>query len=230
LANEVPNRVVLLGGAAAGVCSFTALITIMQAMAIGPVSFTWVLVNLSIGVPILLSAVFWSEPIRHAQWLGLAFFVVSLILFGKDLQQSGAKEMTLKWALFAAIMFLANGCFLFCLSAVNRYTLVPHTFSTLLTTYVVSGVLLLVQSWRRLARPSARDLKLGLSAAAAMMGGQALIIKALAANTASSLPIIHSSSIIVVAIVSVIMFGEGLSNYSGGGLLCGLVSIVLLTV
>jgi drug/metabolite transporter (DMT)-like permease len=202
----------------------------MQAMASGPVSFTWMLANLAIGIPILLSAAIWSEPIRHVQWLGLAFFVVSLTLFGKDLQRSGSKDMTLKWALAAVVMFLTNGAVLFCFRAISKYTSVPHTFSTLLIDYVVSGVFLLGYSWRRLARPSVGDIKLGLFAAGGMMGGHALIIKTLAINTASSLPIIHSSSIIAVAVASAIMFGERLSKYSGGGLLCGLVSIVLLTV
>ena len=223
------NRVVLLGSAAAGVCSFIALLTIMQAMAIGPVSFTWVLANLSIGVPILLSAVIWSEPIRHVQWLGMGFFVLSLILFGKDLQRSGSKDVTLKWIVVAAIMFLSNGSFLLCFRAINKYTSVSHTFSTLLTVYVVCGTLLIGYSWRKLALPRAGEMKLGLFAAVGMMGGQALIIKALAINTASSLPIIHSTSIIAVAVASAIMFGEKLSRYSGSGLLCGLVSIVLLT-
>jgi len=230
LGNEaLSNRVVLLGSSAAGVCAFIALITIMQAMAIGPVAFTWVLANLSIGVPILLSAVIWSEPIRHLQWLGIGLFVLSLILFGKDLQRNGSKDVTLKWIAVADIMFLSNGSFLLCFRVINKYTSVPHTFSTLLTAYVVCGTLLLGYSWNRLALPRAGETKLGLLAAAGMMGGQALIIKALAINTASSLPIIHSASIISVAIASAIMFGERLSRYSGSGLLCGLVSIVLLT-
>ena len=223
------NRIVLLGSAAAGICAFIALLTIMEAMAIGPVSFTWVLANLSIGVPILLSAVIWSEPIRHVQWLGMGFFVLSLILFGKDLQRSGSKDVTVKWIVVAAIMFLSNGSFLLCFRAINKHTSVSHTFSTLLTVYVVCGTLLIGYSWRKLALPRAGEMKLGLFAAVGMMGGQALIIKALAINTASSLPIIHSTSIIAVAVASAIMFGEKLSRYSGSGLLCGLVSIVLLT-
>lgn len=224
------DRVVLLGGVAGGLCAFIALLAVMQAMATGPASFTWVLANLSIGVPILLSAVIWSEPIQHVQWVGLGLFVLCLILFGKDLQRNGTKAVTLKWAVAAAIMFLANGSFLLCFRAINKYTSVPHTFSALVTTYAVCGTLLLVYSWRRLALPRAGEIKLSLLGAAGMMGGQALIIKALAINTASSLPIIHSTSIISVTIVSMILFKEKLSRYSGGGLLVGLVSIILLTL
>lgn len=224
------NRVVLLGSVVAGVCAFIALLAVMQAMATGPASFTWVLANLSIGVPILFSAVIWSEPIQHVQWVGLGLFVLCLILFGKDLQRNGLRAVTLKWVVAAAIMFLANGSLILCFRAINKYTSVPHTFSVLVATYVVCGTLLLVHSWRRLALPGAGELKLSLMGAAGMMGGQALIIKALAINTASSLPIIHSTSIISVAIVSVILLKERLSKYSGGGLLVGLVSIILLTL
>jgi drug/metabolite transporter (DMT)-like permease len=85
-------------------------------------------------------------------------------------------------------------------------------------------------NWRKLSWPHAKEVKLSLVAAAGMMGGQAFIIKALAINTASSLPIIHSTSIIAVAIASVLMFGEKLTRFSSGGLLCGLVSISLLTL
>jgi drug/metabolite transporter (DMT)-like permease len=224
------DRVVVMGSVAAGVCAFGALMTIIRAMATGPVSFTWVLANLSIGVPILLSAVIWSEPIRSIQWLGLGLFAVSLVLFGKDLQRGGSKGVTLKWAGFAAVMFLCNGSALFCYKVINKYTTVPHTFSTLVITYTTCGLLLLASNWNRLSLPHPAELKLSLLAAAGMMGGQAFIIKALAINTASSLPIIHSTSIIAVAIASALMFGERLTRYSGSGLLCGLVSISFLTL
>ena len=224
------NRVVLLGSAAAGAFAFIALLAVMQAMATGPVAFTWVLANLSIGVPVLLSAAIWSEPIRRVQWVGIGLFVVSLMLFGKDLQRSGSRDVTWKWVVIAGIMFLANGSFILCFRAINKYTSDPHTFSALLTTYAVCGILLLIFSWRRLALPGAGEIKLSLMGAAGMMGGQALIIKALAINTASSLPIIHSTSIIAVTVVSAMFFKEKLSKYSGGGLLVGLVSIVLLTM
>lgn len=231
VSNEtLSDRVVLLGSLAAGACAFGALMAIIRAMATGPVSFTWVLANLSIGVPILLSAAIWSEPIRTLQWLGLGLFVVSLVLFGKDLQRSGSKGVTLKWVGIAAIMFLCNGSALLCFKVINKYTSVSHTFSTLVITYTTCGLLLLVCNWRKLSLPHAGEMKLGLIAAAGMMGGQAFIIKALAINTASSLPIIHSTSIIAVAIASALMFGERLTRYSGSGLLCGLVSISLLTL
>jgi drug/metabolite transporter (DMT)-like permease len=231
VSNEtLSDRVVLMGSLAAGVCAFLALRAIIQAMATGPVSFTWVLANLSIGVPILLSAVIWSEPIRAIQWLGLGLFVVSLVLFGKDLQRGGSKGVTLKWVGIAAIMFLANGSALLCFKVINRYASVSHTFSTLVITYTTCGILLLGCNWRKLTWPHAAEMKLSLIAAAGMMGGQALIIRALAINTASSLPIIHSTSIIAVAIASALMFGERLTRYSGSGLLCGLVSISLLTL
>lgn len=224
------DRVVVTGSLAAGVCAFGALRAIIQAMATGPVSFTWVLANLSIGVPILLSAVIWSEPIRKVQWLGLGLFVVSLAMFGKDLQRGGSKGVTLKWVGIAAIMFLCNGSALLCYKVINKYTSVSHTFSTLVITYTTCGILLLGCNWRRLDWPHAGEMKLSLIAAAGMMGGQALIIKALAINTASSLPIIHSTSIIAVSIASALMFGERLTRFSGSGLLCGLVSISLLTL
>ncbi len=227
---SLSDSAVVLGSVAAGVCAFGALRAIIQAMATGPVSFTWVLANLSIGVPILLSAVIWSEPIRIVQWIGLSLFVVSLVLFGKDLQRGGSKGVTLKWVGIAAVMFLCNGSALLFYKVVNKYAAVSHTFSTLVITYTTCGVLLLASNWRKLTIPHAAELKLSLLAAAGMMGGQALIIKALAINTASSLPIIHSTSIIAVSIASAMMFGERLTRFSGSGLLCGLVSISLLTL
>lgn len=231
VSNEIlSDRVVVMGSMAAGLCAFGALKAIIQAMATGPVSFTWVLANLSIGLPILLSALIWSEPIRAVQWLGLGLFVVSLALFGKDLQRGGSKGVTLKWVGIATVMFLCNGSALLFYKVINKYSSVSHTFSTLVITYTTCGILLLACNWRKLALPHAAELKLSLMAAAGMMGGQALIIKALAINTASSLPIIHSTSIIAVSIASALMFGERLTRFSGSGLLCGLVSISLLTL
>lgn len=224
------DRVVLMGSLAAGVCAFGALKAVIQAMATGPVSFTWVLANLSIGVPILLSAVIWSEPIRTVQWMGLGLFVVSLVLFGKDLQRSGAKGVSLNWVGVATIMFLCNGSALLCYKVINKYSSASHTFSTLVITYTTCGVLLLGFNWKKLTWPHVAEVKLSLFAAMGMMGGQALIIKALAINTASSLPIIHSTSIIAVSVASALMFGERLTRFSSGGLLCGLVSISLLTL
>lgn len=224
-----PGGMVLFLAVLCGGCFFLALIAVMRAMEIGAVSFTWVLINLSIVIPILVSAALWSEPVGVAQGAGFAFFALSLLLFGRDVVRGGPKRISVEWVIAAAIMFLANGAFLVLFKVIDRHTAAPHTFVTLCTLYCTSAVLFLLRQ-RKFALPHAGEWKLGAAAAVSMVGGQALIIRALSINTASSLPIIHGVSIIVVAVASAMMFGERFSRYSAGGLLAGLVSITLLTL
>lgn len=224
-----PDGRLLLLGAACGGCFFMALIAVMRAMEIGAVSFTWVLINLSIVMPILISAALWSEPIRAAQLTGFAFFALSLILFGRDLRGGAEKRISLEWVIAAVIMFLANGGVLVLFKVIDRQIIAPHTFVALCTLYCAAAVLFIVRK-RKVVMPRAGEWKLGAVAAVSMVGGQALIMRALSVNTASSLPIIHGVSIIVVAVASAMIFNERFSRYSAGGLLAGLASIVLLTL
>ncbi len=224
-----PNGTVVLFSVLCGGCFFLALIAVMRAMEIGAVSFTWVLINLSIVIPILVSAVLWSEPVGAAQRAGFAFFVLSLVLFGRDLAGGEQKRISLEWVISAVVMFLANGTFLVLFKVIDRHITAPHTFVTLGTIYITSAALFVIRK-RKVVMPQAGEWKLGAVAAASMLGGQALIMFALSINTASSLPIIHGVSIIVVAVASAMMFGERFSRYSTGGLLAGLASIALLTL
>ncbi len=225
----LPGRSVLLFSVLCGGCFFLALIAVMRAMEIGAVSFTWVLINLSIVIPIVVSAVLWSEPVRMAQWAGFGFFALSLILFGRDLAGGEQKRISLEWVIASIVMFLANGTFLVLFKVIDRHSAQPHTFATLCTIYITSAVLFIVRK-RKVVVPRAGEWKLGAAAAVSMLGGQALIMIALSINTASSLPIIHGGSIIVVAVASASLFGERFSRYSTGGLLAGLASIALLTL
>lgn len=224
-----PDGMVVLLSALCGACVFLALISVMRAMEIGAVSFSWVLINLSIVIPILVSAVLWSEPVGPPQWAGFGFFALSLVLFGRDLAGGEEKRISLEWMIAAVIMFVANGTTLVLLKMVDRHTTAPHTFVTLAGVYITAAVLFAIRK-RKFVVPRAGEWKLGSVAAASMLGGQALIIIALSINTASSLPIIHGASIIVVAIASAFMFGERFSRYSTAGLLAGLASITLLTL
>jgi drug/metabolite transporter (DMT)-like permease len=225
----LPGGSVLFYSVLCGGCFFLALIAVIRAMEIGPVSFTWVLINLSIVLPIIVSAVLWSEPVRTAHWAGFGFFTLSLILFGRDLAGGEQKRLSLEWVFAATIMFLANGTFLVLFKVIDRHITEPHTFVTLGTIYITSALLFIIRK-RKVIVPRPGEWKLGSAAAGSMLAGQALIMVALSINTASSLPVIHGVSIIVVAVASAVIFGERFSRYSAGGLLAGLASITLLTL
>jgi drug/metabolite transporter (DMT)-like permease len=72
-----------------GVCAGVAIVTLQTALGLGNISTSWLAVNLSAGLPTVLSIVLYKEPVSRWKALALITMGVSMILLWKDSQTRG---------------------------------------------------------------------------------------------------------------------------------------------
>lgn len=73
-----------------GVCAGIAILALQTALSLGNISTSWLAVNLSAGIPTLLSILLYKEPVNRWKLLALLAMATSMVLLWKD-SQSGQK-------------------------------------------------------------------------------------------------------------------------------------------
>lgn len=67
-----------------GVCAGIAILALQTALGLGDISTSWLAVNLSAGIPTLLSILLYKEPVNKWKILALVTMAISMILLWQD--------------------------------------------------------------------------------------------------------------------------------------------------
>lgn len=91
--HHIPLRVILIG-AAAGVLSSLALFSFQASLRYGKISTSWLILNLSVGVPVAISILAYGEKMNIAKGFGLFLVLIAILLLWwdkkTDLERTGA--------------------------------------------------------------------------------------------------------------------------------------------
>jgi len=69
-----------------GVCAGVAILSLQTALGLGNISTSWLAVNLSAGIPTILSIALYKEPVNRWKVFALVTMAVSMVLLWKDSQ------------------------------------------------------------------------------------------------------------------------------------------------
>ena len=69
-----------------GICAGAAILALQTALSFGNISTSWLAINLSAGIPTVLSIVLYKEPVSWWKVLALVAMAVSMVLLWKDSQ------------------------------------------------------------------------------------------------------------------------------------------------
>jgi hypothetical protein len=67
-----------------GVCAGIAILALQTALSLGNISTSWLAINLSAGIPTVLSIVLYREPVSLRKILALVTMAISMVLLWKD--------------------------------------------------------------------------------------------------------------------------------------------------
>jgi drug/metabolite transporter (DMT)-like permease len=91
--HHIPARVLLIG-AAAGVLSSLALFSFQASLRYGKISTSWLILNLSVGVPVAISVIAYGEKVTIGKGFGLLLVLAAILLLWwdkkTDLERTGA--------------------------------------------------------------------------------------------------------------------------------------------
>lgn len=102
----VPNGEIILWSGIVGVGTVMYQVFYALALTSGPLSVSALIINLSVLVPTIVSAVVFRENIYYMQLAGIVLLCFSLPMSLKD---SGEKKPNIKWIVFLLLAFLSNG-------------------------------------------------------------------------------------------------------------------------
>lgn len=212
-------------GAVYGVFLCIAMYTGLEALALGPMGLTGMIGSFSLVIPLLFGLIAWDETLSGFGIAGLCLLAASLIM----INYKAGGGTSLKWAVYALSTMAANG---FC-SVAQKYhqRSFPGQYRTefMLSALTVITVLLVMK--KILKKESFKPSPSGFAAGIFNGVSQYIVLLLAAAVKASVLfPVLSVSNIMAAWAVGLIFFKEKTSLKQAAGLLCGLVSLILLNI
>lgn len=237
----------LLSGEYTGNFGMTALFAVMMgvlsvlfqviyvfALSSGPVSLTVLLNNFSMLIPIILSAVVFSEPFGILRIVATGLVILSFVL---NVKKEGDTKVNTRWLLFVLITFLCNAATVV-VQKVYTKTQPVDISSFLFVSYfsatILAGCLLIFFRCRNIKRSFQMTPSIPLSAGAigVILGlFQALNTHATATIDGTLLfPVYNGGVTVLLSLAGVLLFRERLSAVKWIGVGVGILAIVLMSL
>ena len=217
----------------------------LQALAYGPLSYTTVIVSLSMLIPTLSGAIFWNETVVPIQIVGVVLMVGCFIL---SVNTSGEqKKATFKWLVHCAITFVCTGAIglmqkIHQSSAhrdeLDAFLIIAFVFSCI---YAATGWALL--SIKKKSEPAAETvaatdrkpilglLPLGLmviSGVCIAINNKLNLFLSGVMDSAIFFPVVNGVGLILTSLAAFLIFREKLTKRQWIGLALGIVAVLCL--
>lgn len=237
-------------GAVAGTAAAVALFAFQASLRFGKISTSWLVVNLCVAVPVLVSVVVYGEQVTAGKAAGVALVFATIVLLWWDkridLARAGRDGETAaafapgvpavagrsKWLPLIMVAFLANG-----LSASSQKVLVElgagdWAWQFYLVLYAVGAALVAACNAVAVGRPNRREMLVSAVMALASVAGNVCIVKALdrAVPGTIAYPVANGGSLVLVVLAGVLAFRERLNAPGFAGILLGIAATVILVL
>lgn len=231
---------VLLIGAGTGIIGGLTLFVFQTALRYGKISTSWLIINLTSAVPVLLSIFLFNERLKPAQGLGVLLVFAAIVMLWldkkRDLQLADAARggsavpVKSKWLPLMMLAFLGQG-----LASTGSKILVEakadNDISQFLIVLYWSGffaVLLLCvfrEPW-----PNRREILTAMVMAACSVAGNGAITVALKTVKGYVAYPVNNGSLIIVVLAGVLFFREKIHPVGIAGITCGIGAVLVLVL
>ena len=235
-----------------GLVTLIQQITNMQALEVGPFSYTSVIISLSTLIPTLSGVIIWNETISFVQIIGIVLMVACIVL---SVDFSGnQKKASLKWLGYCAAAFVCTG-FIGIMqkwhqSSEHAGELDAFLVIAFLFSFLTSTVFFTVQSIRRkkaLAQNADEENKddsaqvkkksivaflpiliMVISGVCVAINNNLNLYLSGVMDSAVFFPIVNGGGLVLSLLAVIILFKEKLSLKQWIGIVVGIISVVLL--
>ena len=231
---------VLLIGSLGGTIAAAALFFFQTGLKFGKISTSWLIINLSMSVPISLSIFFFGEKISFSKGLGVLLVFAAVVMMWwdkkKDLEKSDANVSTnaaskSKWLLLMMLSFLGNGLAAATQKLLQEAGAGEYVWQFYIVLYWSGFVMLMFLSVLREAWPNRRELGIGLIMAVCSVVGNVSITMALGkVKGAIAYPVGNGGSLTLVVLAGVLCFRERIHRIGIAGIVCGISAILILVL
>ena len=232
-----PKSVVLIGASAGLIASLT-LFVFQTGLKYGKISTSWLIINLTTAVPVLISIFIFNEKLSPAKGLGVLMVFVAIVMLWldkrADLQKYAAAEggaartQKSKWLPLMLITFLGQG-----LASPSQKVLVEanvanYVWQFLIVLYWAGFFVILALSVFREPWPNKRELLTAFVMAICSVVGNVAMTTALKTVKGSIAYPASNGSLLMVIIGGVLIFREKIHPVGLAGIACGICAILIL--
>ena len=237
---QFPPRVVAIG-AMGGVCSSLALFAFQAGLRFGKISTSWLVTNLCVSIPVLLSIFYFREPITRGKIVGLALVLTAIFLLWWDkqveLRRSGAETsdthttVKSKWLPLMLLAFVLGG-----MAASSQKILVEaggkdYAWQFYVILYWSGFLLMAAITLIGKTRPNRREFLTALVMGCVSVIGNVCIVLALSKIDGSiAYPIGNGGSLFLVVLAGLVFFREKLTPAGIAGITLGITAILILAL
>lgn len=231
-----PSEVLWIG-TIGGTFSGLAIFVFQTGLKFGKISTSWLVINLSMSVPVLLSIFLFHEKVNGIKFAGIVLVLLAILLLWRDKKQDldesdRAASVKSKWLPLMILAFFANG-----LAAASQKVLVERGFGDFTwqfytVLYSAGFTVLLVLSLIKEQRPNRRELRTAFVMGACSVAGNVALTLALARSVPGSVafPVGNGGSLTLVVLAGVLFFREHVHPIGRFGIACGITAILLLVM
>jgi len=238
---SLPSLFTVVLGIVFGIITALQQVSNIQALKLGPLSYTTVIASLSTMIPTLCGAVIWGEHIAPVQWIGILLMVGCFLLsVSSDAEQ---KKTSARWLIFCAVLFVCTGG-IGVMQKWHQNTVYKEELDAfLLIAFLFSTVYSAVLLWHHLKTKDASDIRVVFDAASIRMWVLLLIaVGGICAalnnkwnlylsgvmDSAVFFPVVNGGGLVLTTVSAVILFRERLSKKQWLGMPLGTVAVVCL--
>ena len=223
-------------GAAAGVASVTANITLLLAVRYGKLAISWTIFNLALVIPVLAGVVVWHEELTSYRVTGVLATVVALAFLGADMagraDSSGreASGNSAMWGFLITAAFLAYGLLMTVNKAFGESGSAGNRFGYLSVYFGAGLVVSMALHVCRKPPTHKPDVLLGAGIGLCSVVGAFFLLRALArADAIIVFPSVSAGCVVMVAPLSALLFREKLGWKAWIGLVFGAAALILMS-
>lgn len=245
--SEFPTAVLITALIFGGFASL-AILSFQAGLRYGKIATSWLIANLSMAVPAILSIIIYGEPVLPVKVAAVGLIFISMILLWRDKKLEDPDEMvstsspestllrgksrTTKWISLMLAAFLLNG-----LGAFGLRILVGMEQGDLMMPYLAcwywAGFLLMAATYIRSgSMPVSREVAVAVFMATCSVMGTLGLAAALDSQLSGYVvyPISTGGGLGLVVLAGVLLFGEKISRSGIIGILIGISAIVTLAL
>ncbi|MDB6026643.1 MAG: hypothetical protein JWM68_2866 [Verrucomicrobiales bacterium] len=235
-----PPKVLLIGSCTGLVASLT-LFVFQTALKYGKISTSWLIINLTAAVPVLISMLVFKEKIgsTKAMGVGLVFAAMIMLWLDKkaDLKKAGLEKSATgggtiksKWLPLMIITFVGQGLASSSQKVLVEANVADFVWQFLIVFYWSGFVVILLMSLLREAWPNRREVTTALVMAGCSVIGNASMTLALKTVKGSVAYPASNGSLIMVVLAGILFFREKIHPIGIAGIVCGISAILILVL
>lgn len=236
---HVPDRVWLIGFCTGLVASLT-LFAFQTALKYGKISTSWLIINLTGIVPVLMSLLIFKEKLNPSKQVAILLVFIAMVMLWMDkkkdlkladLQKStGATTIKSKWLPLMILTFFGQGLASSSQKVLVEAHVADYVWQFLIVFYWSGFLVILLMSVFREAKPNRREITTALVMAGCSVVGNATMTIALKSVKGAVAYPASSGSLIMVVLAGILFFKEKIHPVGIAGIIFGISAILVLVM